>query len=147
MSSLVFDGNAHTVTLKDNAGTTVGSWSANNVVSRDRPHQAPHLPFVPNGTHTVATQTHARHHGAAADSANGEYGTHGAVVMNPIQGHTGIAVHSGRATTPDGARRTGVNHATEGCIRTTDEAMQQITRTMHNDPLTTVTVQNNHVQH
>ena len=142
MATLVFDGNNHTITLKDRTGNDVGSWPANNIVT----HHGDHLPFVPNGNHTVATQTHPRRHNASDDSANGKYGLYGAVVMNPIRGHSGVAVHSGRATVPDGLRRTGINHATEGCIRTTDEAMAEITRVMQRDPITTVSVQNNHVQ-
>jgi hypothetical protein len=78
------------------------------------------------------------------DSTNGAYGRYGAVVMNAIRQHTGIAVHSGRANLRDMAGRTGVNYATEGCIRTTDDAMAVISRTMHSDPIHIVTVQNNY---
>lgn len=143
MSTLVFDGNAHTVTLTDKDGKEVGTWPANNIVT----HQGNHLRFIPNGNHSVATPSSPHRHNASDDSVNGKYGSYGTVVMNPIQGHSGVSVHSGRATTNDRAGRSGVNHATEGCIRTTDAAMAEITRVMHSDPLHTVTVQNNHVQH
>ena len=145
MATLAFDGITHTITLKDKDGNEVGSWPANNVVTRTPDRR--YLPFIPNGDHTVATPRMPRRHGAEHDSVNGEYGSYGAVVMNPIQGHTGVAVHSGRANVRDRANRTGVNYATQGCIRTTDAAMAVITQTMHTDPINSVSVRNNYDQH
>lgn len=149
MSNLVFDGVIHTLTLYDQQGRTVGCWPANNIVERG----GNHLPFVPNGDHAVQTTIAPRkhlgtdQHGRIHDSVDGKYGSHGAVVMNPILGHTGIAVHSGRAHVKDKVGRIGINHATEGCIRTTDEAMSAIAQTMRSDPLTIVRVLHNHDQH
>jgi hypothetical protein len=54
--------------------------------------------------------------------------------------HDGVGVHSGRAN--GGAQ----NHPTMGCIRTTDEAMEAITRFILGDPLESITVQGNHDQ-
>jgi hypothetical protein len=143
MATLVFDGGNHTITLNDKDGKEIGSWPANNIVTR----AGNHLPYIPNGDHSVATQTSPKRHGPGDDSMNGKYGTYGAVVLNPVKGHSGVAVHSGRALVRDLAGRMGVNYATEGCIRTTDAAMAVITTTMRSDPLSTVTVKNNHDQH
>jgi hypothetical protein len=145
MATLVFDGITHTITLKDRDGKDIGAWPANNVVTRTPDRR--YLPFIPNGDHTVATRSVPRRHGAEHDSVNGEYGRYGAVVMNRIQGHDGVAVHSGRANVRDLANRTGVNYATKGCIRTTDDAMAVITQTMRTDPINTVSVRNNYDQH
>jgi hypothetical protein len=151
MSTLVFDGQTRTITLKDRNGNDVGSWPANNVVE----HDPRWLRFVPNGTHTPTnSRTPTRHpgrrdsHGILTDTAQGSYGSYGAIVMNPntVNGHRGVAVHSGRATLHDGRRRTGINYATQGCIRTTDQAMGVITGHMRNDPLESITVQNNRDQ-
>lgn len=131
MSQLVFDGASHELSLIDSQGHTVGTWAANNVVEQGvRARQ--HLRFVPNGTHVLvdrsALHRHAGHdnHGLPLDSASGAYGGYGIVRMTPIQGHDGVGVHSGREGRADGRGRRGVDHATQGCIRTTDEAMRVI---------------------
>ncbi len=148
MSELVFDGATRQVLLIDSNGNTVGSWPANNVVEQ----VGSHLRFVPNGTHILVDRSMPhRHagsdrHGIPLDSARGSYGSHGIVRLAPIQGHDGIGVHSGRAGVPDGRRRMGPDHATQGCIRTTDEAMRVIEQTMRTDALRSITVRNNHEQ-
>lgn len=143
MSQLIFDGNDHTIVLFDGSGQVVGAWPANNIVTHD-PH---YLKFVPNGCHTVATPIRSKRHSGSDDTPNGKFGSYGSVELRPVQGHQHIAVHSGRANVQDKAGHIGINHATEGCIRTTDEAMAVITKTMLVDPLVSVIVQNNHDQH
>ena len=101
-----------------------------------------HILVDRSGPHRHATSTH----GIPDDSATGAYGSHGIVRLAPIQGHDGIGVHSGRAGIPDGRGRMGPDHAPQGCIRTTDEAMRVITQTMRTDPLHSITVRNNHEQ-
>ena len=143
MSTLEYDGAANTVTLIGSDGKVVGSWPAHNRVER-----AATIRFVPNGTYNLVDRSAPhRHAGSDAhgplDSANGAYGTYGIVRLNPFQGHAGIGVHSGRVSLRDGHGNIGPKHVTQGCIRTTDEAMSVITRTMHSDPLNSITVQHN----
>ncbi len=148
MSELVFDGATHQVSLIDRNSNTVGNWQANNVVDR----RGQFLRFVPNGTHILVDRSmphrHAGNdgHGIPLDSSRGSYGSHGIVRLAPIHGHNGIGVHSGRAGVPDGWGRMGPDHATQGCIRTTDEAMGVIAQTMRTDALRSITVRNNHEQ-
>lgn len=144
MSKLVYDGSTNTITMVNRDGETVGSWPAHNRTAR-----AATLRFVPNGTYNltdrVSPHRHAGNdrHGVPLDSTNGEFGVHGIVRLNPFNNHSGVGVHSGRATARDGHGNVGAKHVTEGCIRTTDEAMGVITSTMRNDPLDTIMVQHN----
>jgi hypothetical protein len=139
MSSLVFDGTAHTLTLYDAQDQQIGQWHANNVVD----HKAT-LKFVPNGEYDLIDKSRPFRHGGAADTANGPYGRFGIIRLDEFSAdghvHDGVGVHSGRAN------KGGPDHATMGCIRTTDAAMAAITGHMPTDPLTTITVQNNHIQ-
>jgi hypothetical protein len=140
MSTLVFDGLAHTLTLFNSQNRQVGQWHANNVVD----HRAT-MRFVPNGSHAIIDQTRPHTHGDDSDTLNGAYGRFGIIRMEEFtannQSHTGVGIHSGRAN------RGGADHATMGCIRTTDEAMEAISRQMRNDPITSITVEHNHDQH
>jgi len=54
-----------------------------------------------------------------------------------------MGVHSGRATSTDGAGRTGTEYATNGCTRTTDAATNRILDVHATDPITSLTVTNN----
>ena len=56
---------------------------------------------------------------------------------------TVMGVHSGKEGISDQAGRVGVNYATNGCIRTTDDAMAEIEQTAKNDELETIEVKNN----
>jgi hypothetical protein len=85
-------------------------------------------------------------HGRAADSLNGEYGTRGIFRAMNFKDASGtmredMGVHAGRQNDPDGLGRTGVDHATRGCIRTTEEAMEVIAETALVDPLTSIKVE------
>lgn len=64
---------------------------------------------------------------------NSAYGSHGNFIFE-VPGHEGMGVHSGRTD------RGGPTYNTHGCIRTTDEATEQINQTHATDPLTTITV-------
>jgi hypothetical protein len=140
MSTLVFDGDNHTVTLFDAQNNQVGQWHANNVVDSRAT-----LRFVPNRNYQIIDQTHSHRHNNGQDTRNGAYGRFGIVRLQEFtvdgQTHDGVGVHSGREN------QGGADHATMGCIRTTDEAMEAITQHMLDDPLTSITVQNNHEQH
>lgn len=140
MSTLLFDGALHQLTLFDSSGKAVGRWDANNIVD----HRAT-LRFVPNGTHRLV-DTHRPHkHAASEDSIDGAYGRFGIIRLQDfsVAGivHSGVGIHAGRAN------REGPNHATMGCIRTTDAAMEFITGFIANDPVTRIDIQSNRVQH
>ena len=144
MSTLRYDGAAHTLTLIGNDGTVLGSWPANN-----RTASTATIRHVPNGPHPVQDQHtahrhHGTHNGHPQDSVDGEYGTYG-IVRFSVAGHPGIGVHSGRANVPDRSPEhgRGPNHVTQGCIRTTDEAMLAITQAMTTDPLSSIVVSGN----
>lgn len=58
-----------------------------------------------------------------------------------VPGCTGCGVYSGRANKCDKANRCGSSFATNGCIRTTDAATEQLLNLIKGgDPLTTLTV-------
>ncbi|AQS86059.1 MAG: L,D-transpeptidase [Acetobacter aceti] len=145
MSQLVFDGTEETLVLIDKNGKSVGSWHANN---RTDSHATLH--FVPNGSLPFQDRTAPHRHSAPnADTVNGEYGSFGIIRMMPFDGHAGVGVHAGRANTPDKSilRGIGPDHVTQGCIRTTEDAMKAITGVMAQDPLLTITVKNNRRKH
>lgn len=149
MADLTFDGQTHTLTLRDRNGRTVGAWDANN---RTDSHAT--LRFVPNNNYFFQNSRAPTQHGGQLDrngvlldSVNGEFGTQGIVQFN-VPGHDGVGVHAGRQTIQDATPERGVgpDHVTYGCIRTTDEAMSAIVNTMRNDPLTNIRVINNRDQ-
>lgn len=127
MSRLVFNGVMHQIALLSN-GQLVGRWPAYNNVD---PHAT--LRHVDDGIYVVLDKRTPRKHLA---NANGPYGLHG-IVRFHVAGHPGIGVHSGRAFA---RRMPGPQHPTMGCIRTNDEAMRVIVKTMKTSPLTTVQV-------
>ncbi|HEX7517661.1 MAG TPA: L,D-transpeptidase family protein [Chthoniobacterales bacterium] len=141
MSEITFDGQTHTLTLRDRSGHVVGTWAANN-----RTDNRATLPFVPNRDYAVQDSVAPNRHGAE-DTANGEYGTQGIVRFN-VPGHDGIGIHAGRQITPDRTPERGIgpDHVTMGCIRTTEDALTAIANTMRADPVTTVRVVNNRNQ-
>ena len=125
LSSLIFNPSTGTLTVVNGAGESVGSYpAANNAQQGSRgPWQ--------EGDYSYSY--HTTHPGDAPDSP---YGSNGNFVFD-VPGCTGCGVHSGRADSTDRAGRSGVNYATNGCIRTTDEATSQITQLIANgDPLT-----------
>ena len=73
------------------------------------------------------------------DSPEGPYGAAGIFRLKPYtdsQGpHAGVVVHAGKAGVRDAAVNTGWQAFTQGCVRTTPEAMEVIVQTAPNDPL------------
>ena len=55
-------------------------------------------------------------------------------------GHPGIGLHSGQAHNP---HQPGPQHATQGCIRTSDEAIESVINAAKDSPLTTIQVTEN----
>lgn len=88
------------------------------------------------------------HHSPDEDSHNGAYGPGGIFRLKPFKGadgkeHDGVGLHAGRADSTDRAGRSGCNYATNGCVRTTEKAIQFIINLAPNDPLTDLQVQHN----
>ena len=142
-SSLRFDGGASTITLMDRHGNVIATWPAYNNVQHTNPNGR-----WEDGTYHMLDSTAPHMHGEPADTPAGEYGPHGSVRARDFTETNGnhrttMAVHSGRTDVPDSAGRTGPHHATNGCIRTTDDAMGTIESVMATDPLETITVTNN----
>jgi hypothetical protein len=146
MSTLIFDGTKHTLTLFDKKGHQVGQWPANNVVASKL-----RLRFVPNRSYHIIDRTFPHKHGDSKDdkkikmdSIDGAYGPFGIIRMQSFsvagEKHEGVGIHSGRA------HKGSWNHPTGGCIRTTDQAMQAIKQHMLKDPLDSIFVQGNHEQ-
>jgi hypothetical protein len=142
MSDVTFNGETYILTLRDQNGAVVGNWHANN-----RTTHAATLQFVPNGEHQVEDQNRPHTHGPEEDKFDGEYGSLGIIRFN-VEGHEGVGIHSGRQgvrdLTPE--HGTGPEYVTQGCIRTTDEAMSVISETMREDPLLVVHVEENRNQ-
>ena len=153
-STLVFDAQAHTITLYSSDGQKIGTWHAsNNVASTAKFNNGQKTTPLPNGTygmkdqsspHTHPGQKDSNRDGHMADSPKGEYGKDGIFRLDksPVNPDGGVGVHAGRDDVPDAAGRTGADHATMGCVRTTGDGMDAITSTAKSDPLTSVTVQN-----
>ncbi|CCF97269.1 putative rhs-related protein (fragment) [Ralstonia solanacearum K60] len=127
LSSVAYDGQTHTITIRDSAGNTVGTYPANNNTTTTSNGPWPNGTFPYNGSNPHPES-----------GANGPYGSHGIIIFN-VPGRTGMGLHSGRANS--GAQ----NHPTLGCIRTTDAAMGFVRNLITTDPVTSMTVINNNV--
>jgi hypothetical protein len=127
-TTLTYNDIDHTLTLTKPDGTAQTFPANNNVDSTSEGHW-------PAGTYNyVGSVTHDD------DSPNSAYGSHGGVAFD-VPGRTNMEIHSGREDVPDQLGRSGVNHATMGCIRTTDEGMAAIHEAIANhDQPTTITV-------
>jgi RHS repeat-associated protein len=153
-STLAFDAQAHTLTLYTNDGQKVGTWHAsNNVDSKARFNNGQKTTPLPNGTYGMADESAPHMHpgqkdrngdGNMADSPKGEFGKDGIFRLDKsaVNPDGGVGVHAGKEGVPDAAGRTGPDHATNGCVRTTGDGMDAITSTAKSDPLTSITVQN-----
>jgi RHS repeat-associated protein len=130
LSSLIFNPATGTMTVVNGDGVAVGVFPAgNNTDSHSRG-------AWPAGDYDYSR--HTTHPDDAPDSAFGSYGNY---IFNVPGCHDQCGVHSGRNSVPDGLGRIGVKHATNGCIRTTDAAMQLIANLINGgDPLTGVMV-------
>lgn len=67
------------------------------------------------------------------------FGTQGIFIFN-VPHRTDMGIHAGRASVPDGLRRTGPFHCTEGCIRTTEPAMLELCAQHAREPVTSLVV-------
>ena len=130
-STLDYDGATNRLTLTRGDGTVESFPAANNPDSSSKGRW-------PDGTYHY--ERHMSHPDDAPDSG---YGSHGNYIFS-VPDRPDMGVHSGRTGRRDGAGRSGVNHATLGCIRTTDEGTAAIRDAMTSgDPVTRITVRNN----
>jgi RHS repeat-associated protein len=143
LSTITFDGRAHTITVYSAGGIRLVSFRAyNNVEIRNyKTHDFTNGPIT-NGPHAVIESDQ---HGAVrnlGNSPNGMYGPNGIIHVedyDAVTFHkaTVVGLHAGRKN------KRGPEHPTDACIRTTDEAMSFINYYAGLDPLTEIDVQNN----
>jgi RHS repeat-associated protein len=142
-SYLVFDGKKQTLTLYSHDGIKMGNWKAANNVSNNNS----------KGKWEDGRVAFAYHKTHKNDSKTSAFGSHGSlnfgdyinnkktIAFTETNGNerTTMAVHSGRGDNP--------NAKTNGCIRTTDKAMEIILDVQSNgDPLEYIKVENNKAQ-
>jgi hypothetical protein len=140
MSYLIYNGVHHTIELTDKSGKSKGKWTAfNNIDSKFATTHYHGLPHLRDGVYAVldGKSPHRHHH----DYANGSFGSYGIIRFN-YPGHPGVGVHSGRV---HAAQMPGAQHATHGCVRTTNHAMALIKHHMSSDPITNIRIQGNSV--
>jgi RHS repeat-associated protein len=154
-SWLIFNRKESTLTLYAQDGNVVGTWSASN-----KPDSKSPIDKL-SGRYDFLDRKTAHKHGDAKvdlkdngkavlddkgkqvqvlkDSPQGPYGANGIFRLKPFtdsQGdHAGLGVHDGKVGVRDGAGNTGWEAFTNGCVRTTPEAMEMIVKTAPNDPL------------
>jgi RHS repeat-associated protein len=135
LSSLVYNTATGTITVVNGDGVAVGVFPAgNNTDSQSR------------GPWPPGAYDYSRHTTHPGDAPNSPFGSYGNYIFNVPDCNDTCGVHSGRENVPDALGRIGVKHATMGCIRSTDAAMQLITNLMNaGDPLTGVMVTNSSV--
>lgn len=139
MSRLVFDGMQHTITLYKSNFEIVGSWTAFNRID-NAIKTATGFTHLKDGIYMMQDRsTPHRHANPDDDTVDGKYGMYG-IIRFYMLGHTAVGVHSGRALN---RRFPGPRHPTQGCIRTTDEAMKEIKTLMLKEPLEVLIVYNN----
>jgi RHS repeat-associated protein len=139
-SSLVFNRESGYVALYSGEGMLIGAWSAaNNASSNSKGSR-----IWPAGEYAMLDQNTPNTH-ANGDTLDGAYGTQGIFRASNFDDNgverAGMGVHAGRANATDGLGRSGFEHATMGCVRTTEEAMEIIAETALVDPLTTITIE------
>ena len=128
MSTLAFARGNEQLTLRASDGSVLGTWDAANFVdSRSKG-------IWPNGQYNFAY--YVDHPDDPPESA---YGSHGILIFE-VPGREGMGVHSGRQGVPDGFGRSGFEHCTMGCVRTTDDAMAQLIRTHQMDPIASIVI-------
>ena len=141
-STVIFDGQAQTITVRANDGTETTFPASNN------PQMSLTIGKLVDGNYAFLDTTRPHHHSPEEDSHNGAYGPGGIFRLKPFKGadgkeHDGVGLHAGRADSTDRAGRSGCNYATNGCVRTTEKAIQFIINLAPGDPLTDLQVRNN----
>ena len=114
-TNITFDRGAGTITSANQNGTVVGTYPAGNRTVNNNPW--------PDGTFSFQ---YWKNHPENTVS----YGNNGNFVFD-VPGHTGMGIHS---------RRNGPQSRTEGCIRTTDEATNDLYRRTRGRQIGEITV-------
>jgi RHS repeat-associated protein len=128
LSSLLFCRQQGKLYLLDDEYNTVGIFdAATNVQGGLHPWPSRDEPYTYN--------TYMPHR---ADP-NGKFGSSGTLKFD-VPGRNNMEVHSGHSDETDKGGRRGYNYATNGCIRTTDEATKAIKDLNETDPLNTIQV-------
>ena len=111
---VIYNGGAGTLwVVPPGSSSAEGFPAGNNTTSSSRGPWAP-------GTYAYGYPTTHKD-----DAPNSAYGSNGNAVFN-VPGCKGCGVHSGRQGVIDKRGGSGVQHVTEGCIRTTDDATKLI---------------------
>jgi RHS repeat-associated protein len=156
-SYLVFNRATETLTLYSGRGAYIGSWSASNKPQssakidklhgvynfygpdRDSPHFHPGQTQKLKQKGEVVLDKNKKPVIIPTDSAAGSYGAGGIFRLanfTDSQGdHAGVAVHAGKEGVFNKNGDTQWQVPTNGCVRTTPEAIEQITQTAKADPL------------
>jgi RHS repeat-associated protein len=130
LSDLNFNRESGILTLTSSSAKVLGSWKASNNVQRSNP----------KGEWAAGTYKYVWTSDHTGEGASGKFGNVATFIFE-VPGRSDMGVHGGREGVTDKAGHTGVDHATNGCIRTTDEAIQTILDTVNDgDPLKTITV-------
>jgi hypothetical protein len=117
---LEYDDKAGTLTIRDaETGAAAKYPAGNNTDSRSRGDL---------GAGTYQYSYDKTHPDDSPDSAFGSYG----ISVFDVPGCVACGVHSGRVDTKDKKGRTGIEHATNGCVRTTDQGMAAIRNLQQN---------------
>jgi len=133
---LIYDNTTNTLSLINRDGYNIGTYTAYNNVQHNK------QPW-PAGIYEY--ERHTTHSNDAPDSS---FGSNGNFIFT-VPGQPLLGVHSGQEDVPDALGRTGPQHCTFGCIRSTDDATAQIQSQINSgDPLETISVirQTNPVQ-
>ena len=125
---LLYDGKTERLT----AYKEVKSWNAgNNVDSRSKGKW-------PEGLFPFIRSVALRGEGATPDGRFGPWFIH-----FEVPGRTGMGIHAGRESIPDGLGRRGPKHCTLGCIRMTAWGIQGLEDMVLEDEVTHLGVVNN----
>lgn len=132
---LIFNGVAHIIILLNDDETTVMAWTAYNRI--DSYIQG--LKFLRNGMYDIIDQYRPHLNYNNEDTENRVYGPYGIIRFN-YPGHSDVGVHSGRTHVP---HEPGPYYMTNGCIRTTNDAMRVIKNNMQLMPLYSIKIRHN----
>ncbi|MDH5525397.1 MAG: DUF6531 domain-containing protein [Desulfobulbaceae bacterium] len=127
LSTVEYNHKTGTISVQDSTGNVVGTFPATN--NSQRSSKGP----FPAGTYNFSYYVPHPESGP-----NGFFGI-GNFVFD-VPGRPGMGIHAGRKDKCDRAGRCGENYATDGCVRTTDEAIQFMKDLHSTDPLESITV-------
>ncbi len=129
LSSIVYNGGSGSINIYSGSGQLIGTFPASNNAASNSA-----------GPWSSGTYNFSHYSPHPGSGPNDPFGSNGNFVFN-VPGRSGMGVHSGMANSCDLAGHCGSNYATEGCIRTTDQATGTLRQLQQGgDPLTSITV-------